>query len=98
MTGPAVNWRAYYDAHADVRAEYERARSTADPKSPAFTEKGLDSPEAFAQRHWLEHGQAEGRTPPPGISAPLSLAGLQLGTVAAVAGLAVVGLIVAARA
>lgn len=87
--GPTGNdWGGYLQANPDVAAEYQRARSTADPNSPAFQQAGLQSPEAFAQAHYQKYGQAEGRqlpqyAPQPAqaaASAPAKPAGGNAGT------------------
>ncbi len=95
---PVTDYQARYP---DVAAEYRRLVETADPNSPQWDALGLSSPDGFDAWHYANKGQAEGRTPPTpaagGVAPPLEIGGLQLGTVAAVAGLAVVGLLIAGR-
>jgi hypothetical protein len=70
--GPqGVDWTAYLNDNPDLKAAYDANR--------AVYQANGESPEAFAARHYAEHGKAEGRTLPqtgtpqpqidPGLSA-----------------------------
>lgn len=62
-TGGGPDWAAYMAANPDVAAEYQR--NAGDAKGSAYLASlGIDSPEAFAQYHYQNHGQSEGRALP----------------------------------
>lgn len=52
----SADWGAYYRNNPDLQREYESHRQT-------YQQNG-ESPEAYAQRHYREHGQSEGRALP----------------------------------
>ncbi len=54
-TGGRPDWDAYLRSNPDLQRAYRQNQ-----QSPTYHE----SPEAFAQRHYQEHGQAEGRSLP----------------------------------
>jgi hypothetical protein len=53
---PGVDWNAYLQANPDVQANYNANK--------AVYEAQGESPQAFAARHYAEHGKAEGRALP----------------------------------
>jgi hypothetical protein len=56
----AMNWGAYLSANPDLAAEAQRVTRTGEFSSPA----------AYAQWHWQNYGQGEGRTLPGQTAAP----------------------------
>lgn len=65
------DYSAYLSANPDVAAEYQSLIARADPNSPWFREHGLDrGPEGFAEWHYQNNGQNEGRALPTASAQP----------------------------
>jgi hypothetical protein len=62
-SAPAPDYGAYLQTYPDVGAEFQRLQST--PEGQAHLQSlGATSPEAFAEVHYRDNGQTEGRTLP----------------------------------
>ena len=60
--GPRPDWNAYLKNNPDLQRDYQGNHA----RDPRYAE----TPQAYAERHYREHGQAEGRVVPQQSSAP----------------------------